>query len=87
MGEKGLFILVNEVLIKVNKGIVLNPCEFCLFGKHHGFLFRSSARRKLDLLSLVYSDVCGPIEVESLGGSWYFETFIDDASRKVWVIC
>uniref|UniRef100_A0A2N9GFS8 Integrase catalytic domain-containing protein n=1 Tax=Fagus sylvatica TaxID=28930 RepID=A0A2N9GFS8_FAGSY len=34
---------------------------------------------------LVYSDVCGPIEVESLGGNRYFVTFIDDASRKVWV--
>uniref|UniRef100_A0A2N9IN96 Integrase catalytic domain-containing protein n=1 Tax=Fagus sylvatica TaxID=28930 RepID=A0A2N9IN96_FAGSY len=34
---------------------------------------------------LVYFDVCGPIEVESLGGNRYFVTFIDDASRKVWV--
>uniref|UniRef100_A0A2N9J8U9 Integrase catalytic domain-containing protein n=1 Tax=Fagus sylvatica TaxID=28930 RepID=A0A2N9J8U9_FAGSY len=34
---------------------------------------------------LVYSDVCGPIEVKSLGGNRYFVTFIDDASRKVWV--
>jgi Integrase core domain len=29
--------------------------------------------------------VCGPFEVESLGGNRYFLTFIDDASRKVWV--
>uniref|UniRef100_A0A2N9HS85 Integrase catalytic domain-containing protein n=1 Tax=Fagus sylvatica TaxID=28930 RepID=A0A2N9HS85_FAGSY len=34
---------------------------------------------------LVYFDVCGPIEVESLGDNRYFVTFIDDASRKVWV--
>uniref|UniRef100_A0A2N9J1S8 Integrase catalytic domain-containing protein n=1 Tax=Fagus sylvatica TaxID=28930 RepID=A0A2N9J1S8_FAGSY len=34
---------------------------------------------------LVYSDVCGPIEVESLGGNRYFVTFIDDVSRKAWV--
>uniref|UniRef100_A0A2N9FNK6 Integrase catalytic domain-containing protein n=1 Tax=Fagus sylvatica TaxID=28930 RepID=A0A2N9FNK6_FAGSY len=34
---------------------------------------------------LAYSDVCGPIEVESLGGNRYFVTFIDDASQKVWV--
>ena len=33
----------------------------------------------------MHSDVCGPMEVESLGGSSYFVTFIDDASRKVWV--
>jgi transposase InsO family protein len=36
------------------------------------------------VLDLVYSDVCGPFEVESLGGNRYFLTFIDDASRKVW---
>jgi transposase InsO family protein len=29
--------------------------------------------------------VCGPFEVESLGGNRYFLTFIDDVSRKVWV--
>lgn len=39
------------------------------------------------MLSLVHSNVCGPIEVESLGGSRYFVTFIDDASRKVWAYC
>jgi transposase InsO family protein len=33
---------------------------------------------------LVHSDVCGPINVKSLGGVAYFVTFIDDASKKVW---
>lgn len=37
------------------------------------------------MLSMVYSDVCGPIEVESLGDRKYFLTFIDDASNKLWV--
>uniref|UniRef100_A0A2N9FLT3 Integrase catalytic domain-containing protein n=1 Tax=Fagus sylvatica TaxID=28930 RepID=A0A2N9FLT3_FAGSY len=44
-----------------------------------------SSTRKSNVLDLAYSDVCGPIEVESLGGNRYFVTFIDDASRKVWV--
>ncbi|KAM1816055.1 hypothetical protein ACFX16_000504 [Malus domestica] len=30
-------------------------------------------------------DVCGLMEVESLGRNKYFVTYIDDASRKVWV--
>ena len=34
---------------------------------------------------MVYFDVCGPIEVESIGGNIYFVTFVDDASGKVWV--
>ena len=37
------------------------------------------------MLDLVYSDVCGPMEVDSLGGNKFFVTFINDASRKVWV--
>jgi len=34
---------------------------------------------------LVHSDICGPINPKSIGGAKYFITFIDDATRKVWV--
>ena len=37
-------------------------------------------KRKLEL---VHSNVCGPLQVESIGGSRYFVTFIDDYSRCV----
>lgn len=30
---------------------------------------------------MVHSDICGPMNVESLGGSRYFVTFIEDYSR------
>jgi len=33
----------------------------------------------------VHTDVWGPAQVSSLGGSWYYVTFIDDATRKVWI--
>ena len=36
-------------------------------------------------LELVQIDVWGPAQVSSLGGSHYYVTFIDDATRKVWV--
>ncbi|CAL5350460.1 unnamed protein product [Camellia sinensis] len=85
MSEKGLQILAKKSLIPFAKDAKLNPCDNCLFGKHHRVAFHSSSRRQSELLSRVYSDVCGPIEVESLGGRKYFLTFIDDASRKVWV--
>ena len=35
----------------------------------------------------MHSDVWGPTQVSSLGGSSYYVTFIDDATRKVWVYC
>lgn len=33
------------------------------------------------LLSVVHSDICGPINTTSIGGSRYFAAFIDDKSR------
>ena len=36
---------------------------------------------------LEHFDVWDPIDVSSLGGSHYYVTFIDDATRKTWVTC
>ena len=33
------------------------------------------------------TDVWGLTQVQSLGGSRYYVTFIDDATRKTWVYC
>ena len=62
-----------------------NPCDYCLFGKQHRVSFQRDSTRKLEKLELVYSDVWGPMEVDSLGGNKYFVTFIGDASQKIWV--
>ena len=43
-------------------------------------LTHQQSKKKLEL---VHSDVCGPLQVESIGGSRYFVTFIDDYSRCV----
>ncbi|WJX13388.1 hypothetical protein P8452_03779 [Trifolium repens] len=49
------------------------------------FPFMSSEpKRKLEVLDLVHSDVCGPMKTRSLCGAYYFVTFIDDYSRKTW---
>jgi transposase InsO family protein len=85
MSEKGLQILAKKSLIPVDKGKALTPCEHCLFGKQHRVSFATSSQKKSTILERVYSDVCGPIEVPTLGGNRYFVTFVDDASMKVWV--
>ena len=85
MSEKGLSTLEKKELITIAKNIAPDPCNHCLFGKQHKVSFSFSSTRRSELLSLVHSDVCGPLEAESLGGNRYFLTFIDDASRKVWV--
>ena len=40
--------------------------------------FSKTSTIKSKVLDLVYSDVCGPIEVESLGGNKFFVIFIDE---------
>ena len=37
--------------------------------------------RSTEKLQLVYTDVCGPMQTHSFGGSRYFITFTDDYSR------
>ena len=78
MTEKGLQILAKKSLIPFAKGTSLNPCD-CLFGKQHRVSFNIPSTRKPNVLDRVYSDVCGPIDVETLGGNKYFVTFMDDA--------
>ena len=36
-------------------------------------------------LGVVYSDVCGPIQVETPSGNRYILTFINDLTRKMWI--
>ena len=40
---------------------------------------------KKEKLELVHTNVWGLAQVSSLEGSHYYVTFIDDATRKVWV--
>ena len=85
MSEIWLQTLAKKSLIPFVKGTTLNPCDFCLFGKQYRVSFNIPSTRKLNVLDLVYFNVCGPTDVETLGGNKYFVTFIDDASRMVWV--
>ena len=37
------------------------------------------------ILDYVHTDVWGPIKTASIGGNYYFMTFIDDYSKRCWV--
>ena len=60
----------------------LEFCESCAHGKQKRASFpKGQATRASEILEIVHSDVCGPMQGNSLGGSRYFVTFIDDKSR------
>jgi transposase InsO family protein len=61
------------------------PCESCILGKHKRTSFPQSSNQAKQHLELVYTDLCGPMKTESIGGSFYFLTFIDDFSKKIWI--
>eukprot|EP00111_Clytia_hemisphaerica_P023199 TCONS_00068237-protein len=64
------------------KETVNRNCEGCAMGKQHRQPFpKKSTNTTKGLLELIHSDVCGPMDVPSVGGSRYFVTFIDDYSR------
>jgi hypothetical protein len=46
MSEKGLQILAKKSLIPFAKGMPLNSCDYCLFGKQHRVSFHKSSTRK-----------------------------------------
>lgn len=53
-------------------------CEQCLSGKQHRLPFYESESRATEPLELVHTDICGPMEEESLGGARYFLLLKDD---------
>jgi hypothetical protein len=81
-------ILHKRNLMLDLKQIDLDFCEHCVYGKHKRVIFlRVRKEKKSQRLDLVHKGVWGPSQVSFLGGSHYYVTFIDDATRKTWVYC
>ena len=88
MSEKGMKILHSRNLLPGLKNVDLDFCENCIYGKQKRVRFlRVGKEKKNEKLELVHTDVWGPAQVSSLGGSRYYVTFIDDATRKTWIYC
>lgn len=61
------------------------PCISCIKEKHHRASFPKEGKRATEMLELIHSNLCGPMETTSAGGSRYFLTLIDDFTRKVFI--
>ena len=62
------------------------PCESCTMGKMTRMPFsKKSSHRSTESLTIIHSDVCGPMAINSFGGSRYMLSFIDDYSRYSFV--
>ena len=57
-------------------------CSSRVEGKQHKSKFlKGGGKRAIELLGLIHSDICGPMQVGTHSGCKYFITFIDDLSR------
>ena len=56
-------------------------CHGCETGKSTRQPFSSAQDKSTQILDIVHSDLAGPMQTNSLQGSSYFATFIDDYSR------
>jgi hypothetical protein len=59
-------------------------CEHCQYGKQVVTAHPTSAPRESSPFDLVHSDICGPMPHQFLSGAWYFITFINNTTQKVW---
>jgi hypothetical protein len=85
---KNLSYLHNNELVKGLPAIKVpkDICQHCLLGKQARKSFaKEVAMRAKQILDVVYTDVCGPFDTLSLGGSKYFVSFIDEFSRMMWI--
>ena len=61
-------------------------CDRCALGKMHREYFPFHVdRNERDILELVHTDICRPMQTRSLGGAYYFLLFTDDCTRFSWI--
>ena len=78
--------MVSGLKITENTFTNRNDCETCIFGKmNRKSCPKSSETRASNCYELIHTDLCGPLQVSSIGGSRYILTFTDDYSRYVHV--
>lgn len=61
------------------------PCIPCIEGKTCKSPFKNKGTRANEILQIVHSDICGPVEEPSFGGARFVLLFIDDFTRKTHV--
>ena len=63
----------------------VDACEPCLMGKMTKTPSSSTMERAIDLLEIIHTDVCGPMNIEARGRYHYFLIFTDDLSRYEYI--
>ena len=77
--------LIKEYILEIDDCKSLSTCESCPLDKMTKSPFKGKGERANDILDLIYTDVCGPMNISVRRGYYYFITFTDDLSRYGYV--
>ena len=84
VNTKSLKTMIRKELVHgislSDKAVTGNDCDDCVKGKLPRLTMKSRTLKAREIGETVYSDVCGLVQVRSIGGSHYFVTFTDEYS-------
>ena len=63
----------------------LDFCEHCVIGKKTNMKFSIATHCTEGILDYIHTDIWGPTKTVSIGGNYYFMSFIYDYSKRYWV--
>ena len=67
--------------MKIKSRTTVGVCEACLEGKQHRQPSHQASNKGQEPLELIHSDLCGPIDPTTYGGTNYYLLFTDDFTR------
>ena len=72
-------IITNEGNSEPSKSI----CGICAMGRQPKEAGTKARDKATEILAVIHSDLCGPMQTTGLNGEKYFATFIDEMSGRV----
>lgn len=87
LNSRSMHLMKSGMVIGINyDNTHYKSCETCVKGKQTRLPFpKKSENRSKEILGLVHTDLCGPMQCASYGGCRYFLLFTDDFTRKSFV--
>lgn len=76
---------IRQLPVVDSSGVELSVCDICFRAKQCRSEFPLSINKSNEIFELIHVDLWGPYRTQSLCGSYYFLTVVDDFSRGVWV--
>ena len=84
----GALKILQQISIGIPKGTLAQSyqCKGCTMGKFLKTTFHEKENCASMILERIHTDVCGPFSVASTAKHRYYVIFVDDYSRRRWIL-